>query len=168
MSRRHLCYAVFLAFLAFMQPLDLCARSPRSKSAVLETGQGLEMSRSDLEKIRNNSQDRKSRTANLFLAAVSYSIVDSVMFVSDIQMMENETVNNHWFMKNRQAYENQFSSYVSDGDDETMITFLYFADRKKVIERKVRHLLKKNSKSNRFGVIQTVAGEFSFTQIVME
>ncbi len=135
-----------------------------SKSAVLEAGQGLEMNRGDLEKMRNNSQDKKSKVVDVYLMAVSYSIVDSVMFISDIRKMDNETVNNHLFLINRQAYENQFSSFVSDGNDETMITFLYFSEKEKDILKRRSHLLKRNARTNKFEV-KKIGTEFSFTSI---
>lgn len=132
---------------------------------MLEAGQGLKMDRKDLDKMRNDNQDKKSKTVDVYLAAVSYSIVDSVMFVSDIQKMDDETVNNRWFLINRQAYENQFSAFVSDGKDETMLSFLYFSSKSADVEKKVRHLLKRNSKTNEFEV-KKIGGEFSFTPVL--
>ncbi|MCQ2083872.1 MAG: hypothetical protein MJY58_05210 [Bacteroidaceae bacterium] len=163
MTRRILSVVFCVAMLV---STAVCAKSPRSeKSPVLTTGQGLEMTRSDLEEMRNNSQDKNSKILDVYMAAVSYSIVDSVMFVSDAQKMEAETVNNKWFLKNRQAYENQFSAFVSGGDDETMITFLYFSAKESKLLRKLQHLLKRNGRSNRFEVKSTGA-EFKFSPVV--
>ncbi len=157
------CRRAFLVVLLLSVGIVAQAQN-RSKSAVLETGQGLEMDRGDLEKMRNNNQDKKSRVVDVYLMAVSYSIVDSVMFVSDIRKMDNETVNNHYFLINRQAYENQFSAFVSDGNDETMITFLYFSEKEEDLFKKESRLLKRNAKTNKFEVKKTGA-EFAFTSI---
>lgn len=162
MSRRFLRFAALLLLL-----LPACASARQSggaKSPVLEAGQGLKMNRGDLEEMRNNSQDKKSRKADIYVVAVSYSIVDSVMYVSDVRKMEDETVNNRLFLIHRQAYENQFSAFVSGGNDETMMTYLHFSEREKEPARYLKHLLKRNSKTNKFEV-KRVGEEFSFTRI---
>lgn len=100
---------------------------------------------------------------DVFIFGVSFSLVDSVMFVSDIQKLQSESVNNRWFMKNRQGYENQFSSFVTDGNDETMVTFVCFSDKEKKTVRKLDRILKKNAKGNGFPV--TKASDFRFVPI---
>ena len=41
-------------------------RSGRSQDPTLNKGEGLEMNRSDLDKMRNNNQDKKSRNVDLY------------------------------------------------------------------------------------------------------
>ncbi len=156
---------IFL-FLACMISAGASAQSrDRNQSPVLGIGQGLEMNRSDLAKMRNNKQEKNSEQTDVYMFAVAFSLIDSVMYTSDIQKMEAETLNNHWFLKNREGYENQFSAFVTGGDDETTVTFLYFSEEEKRAVRKLATLVKRNSKTNRFPIIGT-GEEFRFTPIV--
>jgi len=156
--------SILLLFLAAVLPSAVLAQVPdRTQSPVLGAGDGLRMSRSSLERMKNNKQDFAQQQLDVFIFGVSFSLVDSVMFVSDIQKLQSESVNNRWFMKNRQGYENQFSSFVTDGNDETMVTFVCFSDKEKKTVRKLDRILKKNAKGNGFPV--TKASDFRFVPI---
>jgi len=158
---------VIAFLLSVLMPAAVLAQAPdRTQSPVLGVGQGLQMSRGNLEKMRNNKQDVAHQQLDVFIFGISFSLVDSVMFVSDVQELKSESVNNRWFLKNRQGYENQFSSFVTDGNDETMVTFVYFSNKEKRVVRKLDAILRKNARNNAFPVSK--ASGFKFIPIEQE
>ena len=79
--------------------LSLAAqRSGRTKDPTLNKGEGLEMTRSDLDKMRNQNQNKNARQVDVYMFAASFSILDSVLYVSDIQKVNDVVVNNRWFI----------------------------------------------------------------------
>lgn len=136
-------------------------RSGRSQDPTLNRGEGLEMSRSDLDKMRNNNQDKKNRNVDLYMFAASFSVLDSVLYVSDVQKVDNVSVNNKWFVQERAAFEQQFTDHVRTGADESLLTSLYFSEKsKKAIKSRTR-LIKRNSKKNKFALVEISGFSFS-------
>ena len=74
------------------------------------------MSRKDLAKMRNQKQDKNSRQVDVYMFATSFSILDSILYVSDIQLVNDVTVNNKWFIKERLVFEKQFADFVTQVD----------------------------------------------------
>ena len=139
-------------------------RSGRTQDPTLNKGEGLEKTRSDLDKMRNNNQDKKSRNVDLYMFAASFSVLDSVLYVSEIQKVNDVIVNNKWFVKERAAFEEQFTERVRIGDDESLLTSLYFSEKsKKVIKSRAR-LIKRNGKKNKFSLIEVSGFSFSNPQ----
>ena len=105
--------------------LSLAAqRSGRTKDPTLNKGEGLEMTRSDLDKMRNQNQNKNARQVDVYMFAASFSILDSVLYVSDIQKVNDVVVNNRWFIKQRSEYESQFTTHIGAGDEESLLTSL--------------------------------------------
>lgn len=139
-------------------------RSGRTQDPTLNKGEGLEKTRSDLDKMRNNNQDKKSRNVDLYMFAASFSVLDSVLYVSEVQKVNDVIVNNKWFVKERAAFEEQFTERVRIGDDESLLTSLYFSEKsKKVIKSRAR-LIKRNGKKNKFSLIEVSGFSFSNPQ----
>ena len=150
--------AVALFFIAL--PL-MAQRSGATKDPTLNRGEGLEMTRSDLDKMRNQSQDKNSRQVDVYMFAASFSLLDSVLYVSDIQKLENVTVNNRWFVKERAAFEKQFTDYVRAGFNESLLTSIIFSEKNKKVEKRRAKLIKRNSKTNGFALIEISGFRFS-------
>lgn len=136
-------------------------RSGRSQDPTLNKGEGLEMNRSDLDKMRNNNQDKKSRNVDLYMFAASFSVLDSVLYVCEVQKVNDVTVNNKWFVKERAAFEEEFTDRVRIGADESLLTSLYFSEKAKKVSKSRARLIKRNAKKNHFALIEIP--DFSFT-----
>ena len=110
--------------------LSLAAqRSGRTKDPTLNKGEGLEMTRSDLDKLRNQNQNKNARQVDVYMFAASFSLLDSVLYVSDIQKVNDVVVNNRWFIKQRSEYESQFTTHIGAGDEESLLTSLYYSEK---------------------------------------
>ncbi len=152
---------VLVAFcLIFALPL-LAQRSGVTQDPTLNKGQGLETSREDLAKMRNNSQDKNARVADMYIFAAAYSLIDSVLYVSDIQFVRNQTVNNKWFLKYRSDYEKQFRNYVAGQLEESFIPVIYFSEKEKKVIKQRESLIKRNKRKNGFDFFEVKDFQFS-------
>lgn len=136
-------------------------RSGRTNDPTLNKGQGLEMTRSDLDKMRNQNQDKNSRQVDIYMFAASFSLLDSVLYISEIQKVDNVTVNNKWFVKKRADYEAQFTDHISIGEDDSLLTSLYYSEKSKKITKRRSNLIKRNAKKNRFLIVPVQGFSFS-------
>lgn len=141
-------------------------RSGRTKDPTLNRGEGLEMSRSDLDKMRNQNQDKNSRIVDIYIFGASFSLLDSVLYVSYPQKMENVTVNNRRFLKGRADLEKQYADYLSNGAESSQMSTIFFSEKLEKLEKSRARLIKRNSKKNRFNLVQMP--EFQFTAIPEE
>lgn len=127
------------------------------------------MSRKDLDKMRNQNQEKNSKQVDIYMFAASFSLLDSVIFVSDIQLVKDVTVNNKWFVKDRVFFEKQFTDYIAGTDeDETLMTSLLFAEKEKKLIKQRARLIKRNKKKNGFKLNEISAFTFSNTESVPE
>lgn len=148
------------AFLLFSLSLS-AQRSGRSQDPTLNKGEGLEMNRKDLAKMRNQNQEKNSRQVDVYMYVASFSLLDSALFVSDIQFVRDVTVNNKWFVKDRLAFEKQFSDYVVGSDEnESYMSSLVFSDKEKKLIRKRGKLIRRNRKKNGFRLYEVTDFKF--------
>ena len=124
------------------------------------------MSRSDLDKMRTQKQDKNSRQVDVYMFATSFSLLDSVLFVSDIQLVKDVTVNNKWFVKERLVYEKQFADFVVGTDEnESFMTSLLFSEKEKKLIKKRERLIKRNKRKNGFKLYQISDFRFSAPEV---
>ena len=124
------------------------------------------MTRSDLDKMRNQNQDKNSKKVDIYMFGASFSILDSVLYVSYTQKMDSVTVNNRWFLKDRASFEKQFTSFVEGREDGTHMSTVYYSDKLKTIEKRRERLINRNARKNGFKL--KPVPEFRFTNIVPE
>ena len=137
-------------------------RSGRTGDPTLNKGEGLERTRNDLDKMRNQNQDKNSRQLNLYMFAASFSLLDSVLYVSEISEVDDVTVNNKWFIKDRSNFESQFTDHVKTGNDDSMLTSVYFSEKEKKVAKRRSRLVKRNAKKNKFLLIKV--SDFAFSR----
>ena len=159
-------YKSVLTTVAFLISLSVQAQNvDRSHDPTLNKGEGLAMNRSDLAKMRNQKQDKNSRKVDIYMFGASFSIVDSVLYLSYTQKIDTATVNNRWFLIGRADFEKQLCDYVG-GVDATQMATIYFSDNIKTIEKRRERLIKRNAKKNRFQLKQLP--EFRFKRELVE
>lgn len=166
MIMRMMCRAFLTAALLLISLSMSAQRSGSTKDPTLNRGEGLEMTRSDLDKMRNQNQDKNSKKVDIYMFGASFSILDSVLYVSYTQKMDSVTVNNRWFLKDRASFEKQFTSFVEGREDGTHMSTVYYSDKLKTIEKRRERLINRNAKRNGFKLKQVP--EFRFTNNIPE
>lgn len=137
-------------------------RGRRSQDPTLNRGEGLEKSRADLDKMRNQNQNKNAREISVYMLATSFSLLDSTYYVSDIQFVEDVAVNNKWFIQDRLDYEKQFKDYIGGGD--SYMTSVIFSDKKNKILKDRARIIKRNKRTN--GLELKEMSGFRFTKPV--
>lgn len=141
------CIGSIILFLALISSLPVSAqRSGRIQDPTLNRGDGLTVNRKDLLEKKNSKQDRKSRQVDLYMFAASYSLVDSLLFISDVQKVNDVTLNNKWFLVDRSKFEAQYADFLGAEFNETLISVVYFSEKEKKMIRKRAGVLKRNGK----------------------
>ncbi len=153
--------AILAAFLILSLTVS-AQRSGRTGDPTLNKGEGLERTRNDLDKMRNQNQDKNARQLNLYMFAASFSLLDSVLYVSEISEVDDVTVNNKWFIKDRSNFESQFTDHVKTGNDDSMLTSVYFSEKEKKVAKRRSRLVKRNAKKNKFLLIKV--SDFAFSR----
>lgn len=166
MIMRMMCRAFLTAALLLISLSMSAQRSGSTKDPTLNRGEGLEMTRSDLDKMRNQNQDKNSKKVDIYMFGASFSILDSVLYVSYTQKMDSVTVNNRWFLKDRASFEKQFTSFVEGREDGTHMSTVYYSDKLKTIEKRRERLINRNARRNGFKLKQVP--EFRFTNNIPE
>lgn len=146
------------ALLLVTLPLS-AQRGRRAQDPTLNRGEGLEKSRSDLDKMRNQNQNKNAREISVYMLVTSFSLLDSTYYVSDIQFVENVAVNNKWFIQDRLDYEKQFKDYI--GCDDSYMTSLIFSDKERKILKNRARIIKRNKKTNGFKLKEISGFKFS-------
>lgn len=137
-------------------------RSGRTGDPTLNKGEGLERTRNDLDKMRNQNQDKNARQLNLYMFGASFSLLDSVLYISEISEVDDVTVNNKWFIKDRSSFESQFTDRVKTDNDDSMLTSVYFSEKEKKVAKRRSRLVKRNAKKNKFLLIKV--SDFTFSR----
>ena len=156
-----------LTVLILIMSLSVSAqRSGRVSDPTLNKGEGLEKTRADLSKMRTQSQNKNARQVDVYMFAASFSLLDSVLYISGIQKVNNVTVNNKWFVKERPAFESQFTDHIGGDINESLLSSIYYSEKFKKMQKRRNKLIKRNDRKNRFALIQV--GDFKFSNPVPE
>ena len=138
------------------------AQTPdRTQSPVLQPGEGLTKSRKDVESMRNDKQDKRARQTDVYVCALSFSPVDSVMFVSNIQKIEQTIVKNRWFLEDREVLEQKFEDYVRGRAGNYQLSSIFFSEKEKRVLKQRERIIRRNNKKKRFKV-QYTGADFRF------
>ena len=112
---------VFVAIMLLYASYASAQRSGMAKDPTLNRGEGLEVTRSDLDQMRTKQQDKNARQVDIYMFGASFSVLDSVLCVSYPQEIKSVIVNNRWFVKVRALFEKQFSDFVNGYKEYTQM-----------------------------------------------
>jgi hypothetical protein len=132
----------------------------KQKSPIVEKGGALTRTQADVESMRNDSQYKNAEVKDVYMFALTFSHLDSVVYVTKIQLMENETVYNGYFLENRDKYESILLDYMYGMGESNRLAVVYFNDKEKNIVKKKQKVLKRIKKRHSYSVGELL--DFSF------
>ena len=135
-------------------------KEQKQKSPIVEKGGALTRKRADVESMRNDSQYKNAEVKDVYMFALTFSHLDSVVYVTKIQLMENETVYNGYFLENRDKYESILLDYMYGMGESNRLAVVYFNDKEKNIVKKKQKVLKRIKKRHSYSVGELL--DFSF------
>lgn len=162
---RFVTLALASALLLVMPAAGFAQNRSRSEDPTVNRGEGLTASKSRVESRRSNKVKKEDQAefVPVYMFATSFSLMDTVIYVSSIQKMENEKISAKCFLENRTAYSAQFSNYMESCGAEMQTSALFFNTKWKKILRQYSKVRKKAIDKHGFTI--TDMGEFKFEKV---
>jgi hypothetical protein len=124
--------------------------------------EGLTASKEDINSKYSNKKIKNADTVSVYIFAVSFSFMDSTLYLSDIQKVDSAVVFNNTFLGGINSYEQQFASYLERLGNNSQIPVVYFSKGEKAIQKRYRNAAKQSSKKLKLEVTK-VGNGFSFS-----
>ena len=103
----------------------------------------------------------------VYVAGVSASFKDSLVYFTDIQFVDSASVNGTGFLVERQQYSQQLHDFFEHRSGEGNRTcFVLFNTKKKSLEKEVSKL-KQNYKKGGNVLVRDVDSDFKFTKAII-
>ena len=99
---------------------------------------------------------KKDHSKPVYAFGISASFTDSVVYFTDIQILDSAKVSKEGFLAHRELY-----SYQLQQNSTCMI---YFSENKKKLEKEATKILNKYKRSNRITVSRIDGEKFRFTK----
>jgi hypothetical protein len=134
----------------------------RSVNPIMNPTEGLTASREDVNSKYSNKKIKNADTVSVYIFAVSFSFMDSTLFISNIQKVDDAVVYNNTFLAGITSYEQQFGNYVEQLGNNSQIPVVYFSKREKAIQKRYKTAARRSSKKLKLGITE-VGNGFSFS-----
>lgn len=121
-------------------------------------------------KSKKSEEDlQKLDPRSIYMAGVSASFVDSLVYFTEIQLMDSVYLNKKGFLPNRDQYSQQLKDYLETEEGLTQrVCFVYFSRKHADLMKKISKMKAKYQKGNTLLIRQVNPNTFSFKRVVEE
>ena len=107
---------------------------------------------------------KKKDDKQVYIAGVSASFKDSLVYFTDIQLVDSVILDKNKMLPQRQQYSYQLKTYLESKLGQSNRTcFIYFDSNKTKLEKSIKEMKDKYQKSGK-SIIRQVDSEFKFTK----
>lgn len=107
---------------------------------------------------------KKKDDKQVYIAGVSASFKDSLVYFTDIQLVDSVILDKNKMLPQRQQYSYQLKTYLESKLGQSNRTcFIYFDSNKTKLEKSIKKMKVKYQKSGK-SIIRQVDSEFKFTK----
>ena len=107
----------------------------------------------------------KDQVDNLNQIGISASFTDTVVYFTDIQILDSAKVSKEGFLAHRELYSYQLKNYLEDNQlQQNSTCMIYFSENRKKLEKEATKILNKYKKNNRMTVSRIDSDKFRFTK----
>ena len=107
---------------------------------------------------------KKKDGKQVYIAGVSASFKDSLVYFTDIQLVDSVILDKNKMLPQRQQYSYQLKTYLESKLGQSNRTcFIYFDSNKTKLEKSIKKMKDKYQKSGK-SIIRQVDSEFKFTK----
>ena len=110
---------------------------------------------------KKNEKERKVDSLTVYMFATSFSFIDSVLYVTNIQTMDNEHIVSKVFLLDRARYGEQLKGYLEKNGEPAQVPSVFFSTKKKELVRQYNSIKKKSLQKGKF-IYMPVGEEFKF------
>ena len=108
---------------------------------------------------------KKDHSKPVYAFGISASFTDTVVYFTDIQILDSAKVSKEGFLSHRELYSYQLKNYLEDNQlQQNSTCMIYFSENKKKLEKEATKILNKYNKNNRMTVSRIDSDKFHFTK----
>ncbi|KAA6345199.1 hypothetical protein EZS27_007226 [termite gut metagenome] len=108
----------------------------------------------------------KREKEEVYIWGISASFTDTIVYYTDIQLVDSIKLDKHGFLTKREVYSYQLKNYLENEKNiPNRVCMIYFSKRKKSLEKEAAKLLNKYEKNKNVALQRIEISEFRFTYI---
>ena len=108
---------------------------------------------------------KKDHSKPVYVFGISASFTDTVVYFTDIQILDSAKVSKEGFLAHRELYSYQLKNYLEDNLlQQNSTCMIYFSENRKKLEKEATKILNKYKKNNRMTVSRIDSDKFHFTK----
>jgi len=108
---------------------------------------------------------KKGNSKPVYAFGISASFTDSVVYFTDIQILDSAKISKDGFLAHRELYSYQLKNYLEDNLlQQNSTCMIYFSENKSKLEKEATKILNKYKKSRNMTVTRIEADKFRFTK----
>ena len=108
---------------------------------------------------------KKDHSKPVYAFGISASFTDTIVYFTDIQILDSAKVSKEGFLSHRELYSYQLKNYLEDNRlQQNSTCMIYFSENKKKLEKEATKILNKYKKNNRMTVSRIDSDKFHFTK----
>lgn len=108
---------------------------------------------------------QKKKDNGVYIAGVSASFKDSLVYFTDIQLVDSIKLDKNKLLPERQQYSYQLKTYLENKYSSANRTcFIYFETNKEKLEKSMKKMKDKYQKGGK-SIVRQVDSEFKFTKV---
>ena len=108
---------------------------------------------------------KKDHSKPVYAFGISASFTDSVVYFTDIQVLDSAEVSKEGFLAHRELYSYQLKNFLEDNQlQQNSTCMIYFSENRKKLEKEATKILNKYKRNNRMTVSRIDGEKFRFTK----
>ncbi|WP_217929873.1 hypothetical protein [Bacteroides caecimuris] len=108
---------------------------------------------------------KKDHSKPIYAFGISASFTDTIVYFTDIQILDSAKVSKEGFLAHRELYSYQLKNYLEDNQlQENSTCMIYFSENRKKLEKEATKILNKYKKNNGMTVSRIDSDNFRFTK----
>jgi hypothetical protein len=104
----------------------------------------------------------KKNQKSVYAFGVSASFVDTVVYFTDIQLLDSAQLTADGFLPKREAYSNQLKNYFESKGESNRTCMIYFSESSQKINKELKNVADKYKKNKSLIVKKLEKSEFHF------
>ena len=109
---------------------------------------------------------KKSKSNGLYIVGVSASFSDSLIFFTDIQLVDSVELDKDKLLPERQQYSTQLKRFLEGQGMKNRTCFIYFNTNRKKLEKTIRKMKEEYQEGGR-SILRQVDADFKFKKAII-
>ena len=108
----------------------------------------------------------KGKNKNVYMAGVAASFSDSLIFFTDIQLVDSVELDKDKLLPERQQYSTQLKRFLEGQGMKNRTCFIYFNTNRKKLEKAIRKMKEEYQEGGR-NILRQVDADFKFKKAII-